>query len=85
MHYREERPADGQTVEHKRACRVEGEEVVTVPAGEFKTMKVTCTDMATNQLTSEFWYAPSVKNRVMERSHFSYGVRQRELTGYRVE
>jgi hypothetical protein len=85
MHYKEDRPGDRQTTERTRACRVEAEEDVTVPAGAFRTVKVTCTDASTGQPVYEAWYAPQVKHWVRERTHFNYGVRERELLNYRVE
>jgi hypothetical protein len=85
MHYREERPSERQMEERTRGCKVEAEEDVTVPAGTFRTVKITCVDAPTGQLTYEVWYAPQVKHWVRERTHFNYGVRERELLNYRVD
>jgi hypothetical protein len=85
MHYTEERPADRQTEERKRACRVEAEEDVTVPAGAFRTVKVACNDVPTGRLAQEIWYAPQVKHWVRQRTHFNYGVQERELLNFRVD
>jgi hypothetical protein len=84
MHYREERPGR-QTEERTRACRVEAEEDVTVPAGTFKTVEVTCREVPTERVVYEMWYAPLVKHWIRERTYFSYGVHELELTAYRVE
>jgi hypothetical protein len=85
MHYRQERPVDRQTQDLTRACRADAEEDVTVPAGTFRTVKVTCNDAPTGRLLYEVWYAPRVRHWVRERTHFNYGVRERELLNYRVE
>jgi hypothetical protein len=85
MHYREQRPADRQTGERKRTCKVEGEEDVTVPAGTFRTLRITCTDDHSGRLVQEIWYGAQVKHWVRERSHLSDGVQERELLNYRVD
>jgi hypothetical protein len=39
--YREENPVDRQTTDHYGVWAVEAEETVTVPAGTFRTLKIT--------------------------------------------
>jgi hypothetical protein len=81
----EERPKDRQTRDLRQACLVEGEELVTVPAGQFQTVKIICRDERTQAIVSEAWYAPVVKSWVRDRGRFDYGIRERELIDYRVK
>jgi hypothetical protein len=68
------------------ACEVEVPDVTTlVPAGEFRTAKITCRNHRTRQIIHEYWYAPQVKYWVRERTVFSDGAMDRELIKYRVE
>lgn len=48
--------ANGKTMPHDNACRVEGREDVTVPAGTFSTYRIDCTSR--RGLESVQWYAP---------------------------
>jgi len=67
-----------------RSCQVAGEETVTVAGGIFRTIKTTCRDQ-TNQVVSEWWYAPEVKHWVKEWTRFSWGVRERELMAVKLK
>jgi hypothetical protein len=78
-----ERPAAQRTTELLLDCRVEGEESVTVPAGTFRTFHVICNNQRSKLLNFELWYAPEVGNMVKERTRFSYGIRERELAGFK--
>jgi hypothetical protein len=79
--YTTERPLDRNEWETTQRCEVEREEMTTVPAGTFRTLKVVCRNLrvAMNSIISERWYAPEVKCWVRERLRFSYGIREREL------
>jgi hypothetical protein len=81
-----ERPLDRQKWETTQKCEVEREEMTTVPAGMFRTLKVVCRTAraATNPILSERWYAPAVKCWVRERVKFSYGIQERELTSFKL-
>jgi hypothetical protein len=81
----EERPKIRQTNDLVYACRAESEELVSVPAGQFQTVKVICQNARTARTAYETWYAPSVKHWVRERTWFDYGIRERELIAYRLE
>ena len=78
-----ERPIARQTNEMTSSCIV-SEDVVTVPAGTFNTLKITCRDTKTGRI-AEDWYSPVVKQRVKETKVFDYGTQVRELIGYRVD
>jgi hypothetical protein len=78
-----ERPIARQTTEENLNCVV-SEELVTVPAGTFNTLKIACRDERTGQV-AENWYSPLVKQLVKETRVFDYGTRVRELIRYRVE
>jgi hypothetical protein len=82
-----ERPKDRSTTEELYfICRTgDAEELVSVPAGQFGTVRILCNDGRTGSFRSETWYAPGVKHWVRERSQFSYGVRERELIAYKVQ
>lgn len=79
------RPKERQTTDVHNTCRVESEETVRVPAGEFLSVRIVCRDARTEKVRSEIWYAPRVKHWVRQRSHLDYGVQERELIGYRVD
>ena len=71
-----------RTTEVTMSCRVETEETVEVPAGEFPAMKITCQNRQTEALIHQTWFAPRVKNWVRERGRFAFGNQERELLGY---
>jgi hypothetical protein len=58
VHYKEELPGDRQTEELTRACKVDAEEDVAVPAGTFRTVKITCTEAATGRVAQESGMPP---------------------------
>ena len=82
LRYTRERPLERQTEEMALACESGASEPVTVPAGTFDAVKVTCRNSRTNAVSVEMWLSPAVKHMVRERTHFSYGVRERELTSF---
>ena len=57
---------------------------MTVPAGTFDAVKVTCRNSRTNALILERWLCPAIKQMVRERTYFSYGTRDRELIGLKL-
>lgn len=81
--YTREQPIARQTEDMLVDCRVDSEETVTVPAGTFRTFHVICLNQRSGSLNFEFWYAPEVGNVVKERTRFSYGIRERELLGFK--
>lgn len=80
--YTSERPVDRQTSTISVTSVIEGEEVITVPAGTFRTLRIVQRYLPANKVSFEGWYAPDVKFWVRQREHLSYGVRVRELTSY---
>jgi hypothetical protein len=71
--------AKSPTETKTRACRVTGEETVTVAGGTYSTIKTVCRDTATAEVIYQTWYAPEVKHWVKEWSRFPWGVQEREL------
>lgn len=80
--YTSERPVDRQTSTISITSSIEDEQVITVPAGTFRTIRIVQRYLPGNTLSFEGWYAPDVKFWVRQREHFAYGVRVRELTSY---
>jgi hypothetical protein len=62
-----------------RACRVTGEETVTVAGGIYRTIKTVCRDKTTHDVVYEMWYAPEVKHWVKEWTKYPWGVLEREV------
>lgn len=82
--YVRERPGERQTEEMLLACEVGPEESLTVPAGAFRAFRIACRNVRTGSMNYEMWYSPEVKQRIRERTYFSYGVRERELIAYKL-
>ncbi len=78
-----ERPADRTTSDLKSRWTVDVEEVISVPAGTFRTLKITWRNRTTNRVVSEMWYAPDVKQWVKIREFLTSGTRERELIGFK--
>ena len=81
---REERPVDRQTTNRNSMWAVEGEEMVVVPAGTFRTLKIVWRNRNTSAVLYEMWYAPAVKQWVKIREVLTSGVRERELIGFKL-
>jgi len=81
---REERPIDRQTTDRNSVWTVEAEETVTVPAGSFRTVKITWRNKNTGAINYEMWYAPEVKQWVKIREALTNSVRERELIAFRL-
>lgn len=77
--HRQERPVDRTTTDRNSLWTVESEETVTVPAGTFRTLKITWRNKNTGALNYEVWYAPDVKQWVRIREILANGVREREM------
>jgi hypothetical protein len=84
LSYTRERPLERQNEEVVLTCESSASESVTVPAGTFDAVKVTCRNSRTNAVTLERWLCPAVKQMVRERTYFSYGARERELIGLKL-
>ena len=63
---------------------MEEREAVTVPAGTFQTFRVACRNRLGEPVYT-YWFAEAAKMFVKDRTYFSYGIRNRELTGYTLE
>lgn len=83
--YRRERPADRTTTDRNSLYTVDVEETVTVPAGTFRTLKITWRNKNTNAVYYEMWYAPDVKQWVKIREVLSSGIRERELIAFKLK
>jgi hypothetical protein len=74
-----ERQGTSSRETNTRACRVTGEETVTVAGGIYRTLKTVCRDKTTNDVVYEMWYAPEAKHWVKERTKYPWGVMEREV------
>jgi hypothetical protein len=81
---REERPVARQTIERVDFVTVESEEMVTVPAGTFKALKVVYRNKRTGAVRYEAWYALEVKQVVKLRENLESGPRVRELIAFKL-
>ena len=61
---------------------VEGEEIVRVEGGAFRTLDIVARFDPTPDLVYEMWYAPAVKQWVRLKEYSPAGVRSRELTDF---
>jgi hypothetical protein len=78
-----EDPKARRTADLVYRCRVDGEESLVVPAGTFSTLPVRCVEQRSGWFY-ERWWAPAVRHWVRERTQFSYGIREREMIGFRL-
>ncbi len=83
--HRQERPVDRQTTDDNSIWTIEAEETITVPAGTFRTMKITRRNKNTGALGHEMWVAPDVKQFVKIREILSNGQRERELVSFKLK
>ncbi len=82
--YTREPPLDRETDDISLICASTAE-TITVPAGSFETVKVACRNARTNAPFYEAWLSTAVKQLVRDRSYLpTGGVRERELTSFRV-
>ena len=84
MQFHETRPVARETEEVRRRCVAEGEETITVPAGTFATVRITCKNLRNDSWLMTLWYSPQVRHLVREESTVLGGKRIRELISYRV-
>jgi hypothetical protein len=80
----EERPVDRQTINRDTLDTVAAEEMITVPAGTFRTLKIVELNRNTNALAYEAWYAPDVKTWVRTRTVLQNGMGERELLVFKL-
>ena len=83
--YQQDSPADHTTRSFNRVYSVEAEEIVTVPAGAFRSLKVTWRNRNSKTVIYEMWYAPEVKQPVKIREVLSNGIRERELIAFKLK
>jgi hypothetical protein len=83
--FQNELPVDRQTTTRNSTWTVAAEETVTVPAGTFRTLKITWRNRNTSALLYEMWYAPDVKQWVKIREVLTNGVRDRELVSFKLK
>jgi hypothetical protein len=84
MKWHEERPLARETESVERGCRAEAEETVTVPAGTFSTIRVSCRNLRDNAWLTTLWYSAQVRHIVKEEAAVTGGKRVRELIAYRL-
>jgi hypothetical protein len=84
MQYREVRPVARETEDVQRRCVAEAEETITVPAGTFATVRVSCKNLRSDAWLATIWYSPEVGQIVREEASVLGGKRVRELISYRL-
>ncbi len=82
--FRNDLPVDRQIIDRKGTWTVTAEEIVTVPAGTFRTLKITWRNRNNGAVIYEMWYAPDVKQWVKIREVLSNGIRERELIAHKL-
>lgn len=81
-----EYPVTRQTRDRALACSAETEETVTVPAGTFRAIRITCNNERTGALAYRIWYSPQIKQMVREETRLSVGgTRTRELIAFKLK
>jgi hypothetical protein len=86
MKYLEARPTEQQTENVERRCMAEGEEVLTVPAGTFATIRIVCNQVRNNAWVITVWYSPEVNHIVKDEYPVKTGGRgSRELLRFRLK
>ena len=84
--YTREQPQDRASETRTLRCQVaDRAERVTVPAGVFTAVQVGCRFLPAGTLSRESWYSPEVGHLVRERTYFTGGPSERELTSYKGE
>jgi len=63
---------------------VEAEEIITVPAETFKTLKLIYRNKKTGSIRYEAWYSIQVKQLVKLRENLETGLRVRELIAFKL-
>ena len=81
----EARPVARQTLERVDAVTVEAEEIVSVPAGTFKTLRVVYRNKKTGTTRYEAWYSRELKQLVKLRENLEAGLRVRELIAFKLQ
>jgi hypothetical protein len=82
--HKQERPVERSTTDRNSTWTVGAEETVTVPAGTFRTLKITWRNRNNGAVLYDMWYAPDVKHWVKLREVLSNGIRERELVSFRL-
>jgi hypothetical protein len=83
--HRQERPVDRTTTDRNSLWTAESEETITVPAGTFRTLKITWRNKNTGALIYEMWWAPDVKQWVKIWEVLSNGIREREMVSFKLK
>lgn len=83
MEYHEERPVDRQSEDVQRRCMAEADETITVPAGTFAAVRVSCKNLRNDAWLITLWYSAQVGHLVREEAVTTGGKRVRELIAYR--
>jgi len=81
----QERPVERSTTDRNSTWTVDAEETVTVPAGTFRTLKITWRNKNTGNMVTEMWYAPDVKQWVKIREVLTNGIREREMVSFKLK
>ena len=82
--YAEERPKEPRTRQLDRGWRVESEEIITVPGGTFRALKIVCRNQRTGAPVYEMWFSPELKQWARIVEYVPSGKRERELIAHKV-
>ena len=83
--YTQERPVARESFNRYGIWTVDVEETLNVPAGTFRTLKITSRNKNDGKILYEMWYAPEVKQWVKIREVLSSGIRERELIDFKLK
>jgi hypothetical protein len=83
--FRQDLPVDRQINDRRGTWTVTGEETVTIPAGTFRTLRITWRNRNSGAVTYDMWYAPDVKQWVKIREVLSNGIREREMVSFKLK
>ena len=83
--HKQERPVERSTTDRNSTWTVGAEETVTVPAGTFRTLKITWRNRNNGAVVDDMWYAPDVKQWVKIREVLSNGIREREMVSFKLK
>ena len=85
MTFQDSQPVARTTEDILRSCAAEAEETVTVPAGTFPTIRISCKNLRNGERVVTVWYSRDVTQFVREDGFVTGGgKRLRELLSYRL-
>jgi hypothetical protein len=83
--FRQDLPVDRQINDRRGTWTVTAEETVTIPAGTFRTLRITLRNRNSGAVIYDMWYAPDVKQWVKIREVLTSGIREREMVSFKLK